>query len=81
MARPGNNDKYYKSKGDTLLFLSDGGPTAGRTTDEEEILEQVREWNRTANITLHTIGIGRQLNRRFMKALAEQNGGRCQFIE
>lgn len=74
-------DRYYDSVGDTILFLSDGAPTAGRTTDCEEILAQVREWNRTRKIAIHCFGIGKQLNRDFMKRLAEQNGGQCRFIE
>ena len=81
MARPGNNDRYYKRAGDTVLFLSDGGPTAGRTTDCDEIRAQVREWNRTAHLTIHVIGIGKQLNRPFLEKLAAENAGVSKFIE
>jgi HEAT repeat protein len=67
--------KGYDRAADTILFLSDGGPTAGRTTDCDEILAQVTEWNRTRKITIHTIGIGSQINREFLRQLALHNGG------
>ncbi len=81
VVRPGVKDKYYDQSADTIVFLSDGGPTAGRSTDCDEILRQVREWNKTKKVVLHTIGIGKQLNQSFMKALAEQNFGECRFIQ
>jgi hypothetical protein len=64
---------------DTILFMSDGGPTCGRTTDCNEILAQVKEWNQTKRVTIHTVGIGKQVVESFMKALATQNGG--QFVQ
>lgn len=71
---------------DTIFLLSDGGPTELPKGDEvklmdpEVILETVRQWNRDAGIAIHCIavdtGTGGTI---FLKALAEQNGGR--FVE
>ncbi|MHC4133573.1 MAG: HEAT repeat domain-containing protein [Planctomycetota bacterium] len=68
---------------DTIFLLSDGGPTSLPKGDEvklmdpEIILETVRQWNRDAGIAIHCIavdtGTGGTI---FLKALAEQNGGR-----
>ncbi len=74
-------DKYYATTGDTILFLSDGGPTCGRTTDCEEILAEVKKWNETRRITIHAVGIGAQTVENFIKALAKQNSGQATFIK
>ncbi len=74
-------DKYYATTGDTILFLSDGGPTCGRTTDCAEILAEVKKWNETRRITIHTVGIGAQVVENFLKDLARQNGGTANFIK
>lgn len=66
---------------DTLLFMSDGGPTCGRTTDCEEILKLVKEWNATRHITIHAIGIGKQVVQVFLARLAKENGGQYLAIE
>ncbi|MHC5052487.1 MAG: HEAT repeat domain-containing protein, partial [Planctomycetota bacterium] len=68
---------------DTIFLLSDGGPTELPKGDEvklmdpEVILETVRQWNRDAGIVIHCVavdtGTGGTI---FLKALAEQNGGR-----
>ena len=65
--RPGPWEAVIDTVGDTILFLSDGGPTAGRTTDCDEILAQVREWNRVKKLTFHeaeflpAVGVGHLL--------------------
>jgi len=68
---------------DTIFLLSDGGPTElpkgeeVKRMDPEIILETVRQWNRDAGIVIHCVavdmGTGGTI---FLKALAEQNGGR-----
>jgi len=50
-----------------------GGWTQG--TDCEEILRLVREWNTTRHVTIHTVGIGKQVVEVFLKRLAEESGG------
>jgi len=77
----------YKGSVDTIFFLTDGFATAGAVLDPERILEAVREKNRTRKIVIHTIGIyssdekasanpAVRIWKRFLKRLAEQNGGR-----
>ncbi|MBL8840155.1 MAG: VWA domain-containing protein [Planctomycetes bacterium] len=59
---------------DTIFFLTDGQPTAGRIVAPERILAAVADWNRTRRVRLHAIGIGSH-DRAFLAALAEQNSG------
>lgn len=80
LAPNSGKDKYYATTGDTILFLSDGGPTCGRTTDCAEILREVKKWNETRRITIHAVGIGAQTVENFLKALAKENGGSSSFI-
>jgi hypothetical protein len=61
---------------DTIFLLSDGRPSVGVTTDPDQILEFVRELNRSAGITLHTIGLSGAQDAYLLHSLAEQNGGR-----
>ena len=42
------------------------------------ILAAVRRWNLLQRITIHTIGLGEGISKRFLKKLATQNGG--QFV-
>jgi len=59
---------------DTLFFLTDGRPTAGKVQDADAILEEVKEWNRTARLTIHCVGVGDH-DQAFMEALARIGGG------
>lgn len=59
---------------DTVFFLTDGTPTAGKIQDPAAILEAVREWNRVAHLTLHCIAVG-EADHAFLKALAEIGHG------
>ncbi len=78
MGGPGAvQDARYASAdtADTIFLLSDGAPNKGRITAPDGILEEVRKMNRLRRIVIHTIGVGKDENRPFMKALADQNGG------
>ena len=59
---------------DTIFFLTDGQPTAGRVQAPERILSAVADWNRTRRVRIHAIGIGAH-DRAFLAALAAQSGG------
>jgi uncharacterized protein with von Willebrand factor type A (vWA) domain len=61
---------------DTIFFLTDGKPTAGKIQDPEKILEVFREWNRTANLKIHCIGIGEDHDQAFLEELARIGNGR-----
>jgi hypothetical protein len=60
---------------DTVFFLTDGKPTAGRFLDPARILERVRERNATAKLRIHAIGIGDDHDAEFMKELARIGDG------
>ncbi len=61
---------------DTIFFLTDGNPTAGKIRDAKTILEMCREWNKTAKLTIHCIGIGAKHDADFLKELARIGDGK-----
>jgi len=63
-----------KWKIDTVYFLSDGRPSAGRMVDTAEILAEVRRYNEAYRIVFHAIAIG-DFQKSFLEQLALQNGG------
>ncbi len=70
------SDKNYRQSVDTIYLMSDGAPNMGQITDTSEILAKIREMNRLRKIIIHTIGVGREQVEGFMRALAEENGGK-----
>lgn len=74
-------DRWYGLSFDTLYVLSDGAPSAGEVIDKEEILRLVRETNRLRRLTIHTITFGDRNDTRFLKVLAEENGGRHVHVD
>ncbi len=60
---------------DTVFFLTDGKPTAGKFQDPQAILERVREFNAAARLRIHAIGIGDDHDAEFMKELARIGDG------
>ncbi len=76
IAGRGSRDAGYAEVAlDTIFFLSDGQPTAGRITNPEDILKKVLSLNSLRKIKIHTIGVGRGHDRQFMKLLADRSGG------
>jgi len=86
--------KAFKDKeADTIYFLTDGTPSAGETVSQEEILGNLRQWNRTRSLRIHTIacltGNGRDFgvledktgSRDFMQRMADENEGSFRAIE
>lgn len=59
---------------DTVFFMTDGTPTAGKLQDPKAILEQVAEWNRTARLTIHCIAVG-EADGGFLEELARIGRG------
>jgi hypothetical protein len=64
---------------DTIFFMTDGKPTAGKQMDPDRILDAVTDWNHSARLTIHAIGLGDECDLKFLEALAIQNGG--QFVK
>ena len=71
----GADGKTFMPVVDTIFFLTDGKPTAGKVQEPKLILDEVREWNRSAKITIHAVGMG-DCDPVFLQALASENGGR-----
>jgi len=65
------------AKADAIFLISDGSPTdsEGQVEDPARVLSAVGKWNALQRVAISTIGIGRQHNAAFLKALAKQNGG------
>lgn len=72
-------ESFGISETETLFVLSDGSPNAGKIPNSNDILSAVVNWNSVRKIKIHTIGLGEDCDKEFMKKLAEQNGG--QFID
>lgn len=63
-------------KVDTIYFLSDGAPTAGKVQNPKEILDRVTEANALRKVKIHTIGFKLDpVAKKLMQKLAEQNYG------
>ncbi|MDA1193853.1 MAG: VWA domain-containing protein [Planctomycetota bacterium] len=60
---------------DTIFFLTDGKPTAGKIREPLQILDVMRAWNEQAHLTIHTIGIGDDHDEAFLEALAKIGDG------
>jgi hypothetical protein len=63
---------------DTIFFMTDGTPTAGKLQEPKAILAAVAAWNRTAQVTIHCIAVG-EADHEFLKELAKI--GKGQFIQ
>jgi Mg-chelatase subunit ChlD len=70
------SDAYADPLLDTIIFLSDGKPTHGRTLKTSEIRAAVREWNKRRRVTVHAIAFGKDADFDFMKGLATDTGGK-----
>jgi hypothetical protein len=67
---------------DTVYFLTDGEPTEGETTNIDEILQDVQQWNRSARVVINTIGMNAETGalRRLLDDLAKLTGGQCVYV-
>ncbi len=78
---------------DTIYFLSDGTPTAGKVLLPDAVLGDLRKWNAGRGVQLHTIGFlagdgapygvvqDKGMARRFLEALAKAGGGEARIFE
>ena len=69
---------FRDPKVDTIYLLTDGQPSAGRLTNTEDILDEVRRWNRTKQVVIHCIGLG--IDSDLLKRLAAMTGGSYKFV-
>lgn len=75
LAGPGATSQDSNLGVETIFLLSDGSPTAGKTTNTDAIVSKAAEWNSAKRIKIHTIGLGEDCDKNFMKKLADENGG------
>lgn len=64
-----------------LVFLTDGLPTAGVTTDPYEIADRARRNNDRVEARLHAFGVGYDVNTHLLDSLAEENGGSVTYVQ
>jgi HEAT repeat protein len=64
---------------DTIFFLTDGVPTAGREVDPELIRAAVKRWNAVRKVKLNTIAVGTPSP--LIRQLAADNGGEYRYTE
>ncbi len=88
LAGMGARDPNYRSGVDTIFLLSDGAPTdqsfpRSKLMDIDKILTAVKQWNSLSKVIIHAIAIDVATQGssfiRFMKQLADENGGK--YIE
>jgi VWFA-related protein len=60
----------------TVLLLSDGKDEGSRFSYEDAL-----EYARRAGVTIYTIGLGKDVEKRKMEKIAEETGGRAFFIQ
>ena len=66
---------------DTCFFLTDGEPTEGETTNVDEILADVKTWNKSAKIKINCVGMSETRGLRvLLDQLATSTGGACIFV-
>lgn len=65
----------FKDLPDTIVFLTDGTPTRGRFQQRRSLTQLVGLWNRSLDIVIHCVGMGRGHDSILLEALALQNGG------
>lgn len=77
------SDPTGDARVDTIVFLSDGKPTQGRTTDPDAIRTAVRDWNKARRVAINTVAFGAVKKEgqdgadpSFMKGLADDTGGK-----
>ncbi len=69
---------FADPKVDTIYLLTDGQPSAGRVRATDDILDEVRRWNRTRQIVVHCIGLG--IDSDLLKRLAKETGGSYKYV-
>ena len=78
---PGSGERRRRPLWDTVFFLTDGEPTEGEYVKVEEILDEVRRWNKTYKIEINCIGMNATNSmRQLLDGLARITGGRAVYL-
>jgi len=74
-------DAAFRYDAETIFFLSDGEPTAGRMVNPAQIIRFVAEANKNRRLSLHTIGIMPDNGlAQFLQVLATANNGAYRHV-
>jgi hypothetical protein len=60
---------------DTFFLLTDGKANTGRIFEPDQIRSEVKKINKLREVTIHTIGVGNDLDSSFLSGLASDNNG------
>ena len=69
-----------ESRPHVILFLTDGRPTVGETTDKDEIAKAV-EKNNSGKARIFVFGVGSDVNTHLLDLVSSQNGGVSEYVE
>ncbi|MEA3451734.1 MAG: VWA domain-containing protein [Bacteroidota bacterium] len=82
----GSLEKAFKLAGDvnnsssvlgveTIFLLSDGAPSAGKITSQNELISEIEQWNSLDRVIINTIGLDNDQDKDFLSKLATNNRG------
>lgn len=73
----GEDDIELSQRGaEEIFLLSDGEPTDGTYVNEDDIVRNIREINRTRKVKISTFGIGKDHSRSLMERIAKESHGK-----
>lgn len=75
LAGDGAKDSTIALNVETIFLLSDGAPSSGPVTNPDGIRTDVKKWNLLQRVKIHSIGLGDDCDEKFMRGIAEDNGG------
>ncbi len=75
----GLREAFRDPSADAIVLLTDGDPQLSVLMDRGTIRRLVRQWNRTRHTTVDCLSIG--TDRRWLRTLAEENGGRYRQVD
>ena len=75
LAGAGATDSTVALNVETVFLLTDGVPSAGKYTNPNDILTHLSEWNKLNRVIVHSVGLGDNQDKDFLRKMAEQNNG------
>ena len=64
-----------------IIFLTDGRPTAGKSTEESDILKDTAAANKDVGARIFAFGVGYDVNVRLLDKMVGDNGGRSDYVK
>jgi len=75
LAGVGTTDSTVALNVETVFLLTDGVPSAGKYKAPNDILIHLSEWNELKRVIVHSVGLGDNQDKDFLRKMAEQNNG------